>query len=325
MSESKRYTGINYFKAILVVGMIFGHSLSILTKNPPGLFGAFVTYINLVSFSGFYFAYGYLFQKVYMQRDSINARFLKGTFKTLIAFYICAICYRIFVDPGVWPNSKQIVDILILNDIPLYSEFLLSFFALSLLFFIFFKPLKRFLDSNIVILVLAAVSLLSTFIPYQYINSNQIGLLIGTYNFHAFSVLQYLVFFLLGVFFAKNNIIYTKLGLLISIVGTGSFCIYFVLKHAYPTRFPVSLLWLIGSFLFLYVYFILSEYLSKKIGLIRPLDSIGENTLFYLVVSDAALFAMKKAGQIQALSSILIGFAIILSIYYLTSIIRKTR
>ncbi|MBC8052923.1 MAG: hypothetical protein H7Y13_07650 [Sphingobacteriaceae bacterium] len=51
----------NYFKGFLVIGMIVTHSLQMLTV-PQGVFFAFSVYINLITFAGFMFSFGYVYQ-----------------------------------------------------------------------------------------------------------------------------------------------------------------------------------------------------------------------------------------------------------------------
>lgn len=40
----------NYFKALLVIGMICGHAVMLLSDSKTGLFYWFKTYINLITF-----------------------------------------------------------------------------------------------------------------------------------------------------------------------------------------------------------------------------------------------------------------------------------
>lgn len=83
-------------------------------------------------------------------------------------------------------------------------------------------------------LIAIIISLLMTFIPYQYIKINQIGLILGSCNFQSFPAIQYFSLFLIGIYFAKNNIISNFKLLIISLIATMIFFGFILVSHDFP-------------------------------------------------------------------------------------------
>lgn len=319
----------NYFKAFLVIGMLLGHAFMVI-PHPTGIILEewFITYINLITFSGFVFSFGYVFYKAYILRyETLGFRYLKSNMKSLLAFYISGIFSRMVYYPGEWLTPKALFSIVILQDIPLMSEFLAAFFVLGLLFFILFKPLKNIiLPRPKAILCMVILPLLSTFFPYQIVKINQLGLLVGSYQFFAFPVIQYLSLFFIGIYFAMEKIKFKTLYFILSICATGSFFAFIFINNTVPIRFSPSLWWILGSWLFLYIYYLLADFLYQKKTTIRFLNMIGENSLFFLVVSNVILFALAKVtGSISSVGCLLIGISLIIMIYFLAGIIRNPK
>lgn len=219
LEELNRDYAINYFKSLLVIGMIIGHCVQLLTDYRPQFIEYFSDYINLITFSGFTFSFGYVYYKAYIKKNILNKkRFLIPSYKTLFAFYISGFFFRLLVIPGRWLTFKEYVKILLLWDIPGYSEFLLSFFIISLLFCILFKCIKKYFENDNLIFIAIILSLAMTFFPYKYILINEFGLIIGSNKFPCFPIIQYSCLFFIGFYFAKNNIKYNKIIFVISCI-----------------------------------------------------------------------------------------------------------
>ena len=322
-----RSSALDIFKGLLVFGMILAHVIQILGDRNDYLLSAISKYINLISFSGFLFAFGYANYFAYFSKDfqSVKWRMFKTGLKILIAFYISGIAFRILFEKKAI-HLLDIIKIILLADIPRYSEFLASFAVITLLALALFKLIKTVLSSQIYFWLLNIFLLFTTFIPYERITINQLGLLIGTNNFTCFPVIQYSPLYLIGIYFARYKIKFNRIALLISSAFTLSLISYLFYTHKLPNRFPPSLFWIVGSAFFLYIYFLGSNLLAAKLKKIELLEKPGKNVLFYLLVSNILIFAIHSIYGNMSLGIVkvfILTGAILFVIDYLQDITRK--
>jgi hypothetical protein len=322
-----RSSALDIFKGLLVFGMILAHIIQILGNRNDYLLSAISKYINLISFSGFLFAFGYANYFAYFSKDFqvVKWRMFKTGLKILLAFYISGIASRIIFEKKAI-HLLDIIKIILLADIPAYSEFLASFAIITLLALVLFRLIKTVLSNKIYFWLLNIFLLFTTFIPYERITINQIGLLIGTNNFACFPVIQYSPLYLIGIYFARYQVKLNRIVLLISSTFTLSFISYLLYTHSLPNRFPPSLFWIVGSALFLYIYFLASNLLATKLNKIELLEKLGRNVLFYLLVSNIFIFAIHSIyGNMPwgIIKISLLTAAILFTVGYLQDITRK--
>jgi len=322
-----RSSALDIFKGLLVFGMILAHIIQILGNRNDYLLSAISKYINLISFSGFLFAFGYANYFAYFSKDFqvVKWRMFKTGLKILLAFYISGIASRILFEKKAI-HLLDIIKIILLADIPGYSEFLASFAIITLLALVLFRLIKTVLSNKIYFWLLNIFLLFTTFIPYERITINQIGLLIGTNNFACFPVIQYSPLYLIGIYFARYQVKLNRIVLLISSTFTLSFISYLLYTHSLPNRFPPSLFWIVGSALFLYIYFLASDLLATKLNKIELLEKLGRNVLFYLLVSNIFIFAIHSIyGNMPwgIIKISLLTAAILFTVGYLQDITRK--
>lgn len=208
MNNKGRNRSIDLFKGILIILMIISHILQLLFFSKNELL--FTKFVNLITFSGFMFSFGYVTYFAYISKDIDKLTFRKKMIKrfiiTMIVFYISSFAYRYFIDNYI--SLDVILDILFLKSIAGYSEFLLSFAFIYILIYLFKDIFNKM--NNKILLLLIIVSLLMTYFNYELINNNIIGVLLGTDQFNCFSIIQYLCYYILGIFIAKNKIIFNK-------------------------------------------------------------------------------------------------------------------
>lgn len=327
----KRVLAIDYMKSFLVIGMILAHTVQFLKKTAVGvlsiLLDRFSDYINLITFSGFLFCFGYACYVAYLRKDGKQARpkILITAFKILLAYYISAFSFRLLVNKDFPFTLSNCIKLLVLNDVPPYSEFLLPFFIIAILLLLFFSFAKNnigdFYFKLIIFLSLAA----ALFIPYDKISLNQLALIIGTHRFASFPVVQYLPYFLMGIYFAKNNVLPNRTHMLISFLLTALFIGYTIVYKSLPQRFPPTLFWITGSAFFLYCYYAGAMWLQNKEKHLSSLLSIGSNTLFYLLLSNLILFYIAGIVKVEGGMNILIGIMIVCDIYLLNYIVHKLK
>jgi hypothetical protein len=328
MPVRQRDTGLDVFKAILVIGMIYAHVLDIWRLSFMGSdFTSAV--LNVVSFSGFLFCFGYAAQIAYFSEERLNYRRIFATiYRPLLAFYLVGLYIEVFLLQQL-PALSDIVSVLLLSRLPLDSEFLPAFSLTLLASVVLLKPLRWILESRRRVLIACFLLLLTTFFPYQIIRMPQLGLLVGTTQDVSltFPVLQYFIFFLLGLYFGRNTLLDIPLVVkIMGLVGIAAFCVL-VLKMQAPERFPPSLGWILGGLAFVMIEYVVARFLDKWALVRRWLVPIGENTLIYLVISNMMLFGIRRIvlSQVNFVVSLLCTAFVVVGIYYLLSITRRIK
>ncbi|RCX16489.1 hypothetical protein DFP94_112109 [Fontibacillus phaseoli] len=298
MAVRQRERAIDLFKGLLVFGMVYCHSLQFFSD--PMIFPQgqkWIDLINLITFSGFVFSFGYVCQLAYYSKPLAEVwhRMLAAAFKTLLAFYISGTAYRLFIDksPLEW---ETIQPILLLNDMPGWSEFLASFTYLIALGLLLFVPLKWLVGRKWVGFAAAGLLLLTTWIPYGYIHAAAWAPLLGTRDFASFPVLQYFPYYLLGMLFARYRIGWDWRVLAGAAIASGAFAWKWLsgADASLPERFPPSVWWIAGPALLLYGYYLLSRVMEKYPLPFMPLEAMGRNVLWFLVMSNVLIFALKS-------------------------------
>lgn len=304
MAGKERNQALDGMKGLLVYGMIYTHVLQFF--GPRDLVETVITdFFNLITFSGFLFCFGYSNQLAYYAKPfrSVVRRMAATALKTLAAFYISGIWFRVFVD-GRELRWVVIKPILLLEDIPGWSEFLITFTLISMLGIVCFPLFQRMTERKWVFWIICALLLLTAFIPYEHVTVTQLGLLIGTTQFSSFPAVQYLPYYLIGTYFAKHQLGCRPLYLIGSFIATGVFIGSWIAGGlVLPQRFPPSLPWIAGAAGFLYLYFIGSNVLTKYTRRISWLTVPGTHVLFFLLISNIVIFSLDGSRHGMVLSA----------------------
>ncbi|SEN60164.1 acyltransferase family protein [Paenibacillus sp. OV219] len=307
----KRERAIDLFKGLLVLGMVYCHTLQFFSDQqiyPNGQ--RVIDVINLITFSGFVFSFGYVSQLAYYTKSFRQAapRMLVAAVKTLGAFYVSGLAYRLFID-GKLLSWATVRPILLLQDMPGWSEFLWSFTYLMIAGLILFVPLKALAGRQWLGFAAAGLLLLTTWLPYGSIHAMKLGPLIGTRDFASFPVLQYFPYYLVGILFARYRISWDWRVLALAAALSGAF-LWRLIAHdgALPERFPPSVWWIIGPALLLYGYFLLGKLMERYPAPFVVFETMGRNVLWYLVMSNVIIFALKGNQQGNVLVSAQSGF-----------------
>lgn len=305
-----RERAIDLFKGLLVIGMVYCHTLQFFSDPqvyPNGQ--TVIDIVNLITFSGFVFGFGYVSQLAYYAKPFRQAapRMLLTALKTLIGFYVSGIAYRLFIDGRrlSWDNIRPILTI---NDMPGWSEFLVSFTYLMLAGLVLFVPLRCLAERRWLGFAAAGALLLTTLIPYGSIHGMKLGPLIGTRDFASFPVLQYFPYYLIGMLFARYRIGWNWKVLVGAAAATGAFLWKWLSAEdrVLPERFPPSVWWIVGPALLLYGYYLLARQMERVPRPFAPIEALGRNVLWYLVLSNVLIFAL-KSNQPDTLVSALDG------------------
>lgn len=319
-NRKRRVTYLDTTKGILVLIMVMTHVIQFFGSGAL-LMNLFSVAGNLVAFSGFLFCFGYGSYLSYFGREKTpKARMFKNSLKILIAFYISGISYRFFVDKSI--DLSGIINVLLLFDIPGYSEFLLSFFIIILLSAVFPKQFRMIVTNKVYLAIAIILSLTFTYIDYSLIKISQVGLVLGTTDYSAFPVVQYLPLFLTGSYFAFKRIGLDWTVVLISVFLLIEFAIFSLLRGGLPSRFPPSAMWIAGSFGLVYACYILGYFLDKIPIVAGALRAIGANVLYWFVTSNIAIFSLTLSVKRNSLSilGVIIVYVILVAIIYCVAI-----
>ena len=298
ISINTRDHSVDYFKGLLVIGMVYTHVLQFFSDE--SIFPAIqysTQFFNLITFSGFVFCFGYVCQIAYYCKPFqivYKKMFLTGL-KTLMAFYLSGLAFQVYV--GNQPlNMETIIPILLLEVIPGWSEFLVSFSLIILVGLALFHVFVWMSNRPRLFWMICFLLLLTTWLDYDAVTIPQLGLFVGTTSFPTFPVVQYLPFYLIGLYFAKHRIGFQWNHLFVSSVGTILFLYYLLSRDMQlPERFPPNIYWVVGPTLILYGYYMFSKVLDrwgKGLGFLRMM---GENVLVYLLLSNLFIFSLDSS------------------------------
>lgn len=196
-----RDRSLDLFKGLLVLLMTWCHFIQ--------FFGAVDLFpiardieivINLLVFPGFVFAFGVATALSFYSKPFSAAapRMVLSALKSLGAFYLSGIAFRVLYE-GKPFSFGTVQRILLLQDLPGWSEFLASFAALALMALFLYWPLKRLRDKPLWLLFLSLCCLALCYLPYERIRHPLLRLFFGTTVYASFPPFQYFLYFLAGL------------------------------------------------------------------------------------------------------------------------------
>ena len=287
-----REKSLDFMKGMITILMIAAHIFQFFMINNQGLY-FFSNYVNLTTFSAFLFCFGYVCNIAYFSTDSLpRKRIFIHIIKTLIAFYISAFGFEMIVLNTM--NYHGLLKVLRFSRISGYSEFLLSFVYLYVIIFVFGEQIKKILNNNYLMILMITLSLFFACIPYDKVTKIQLSPLLGSNSIPSFPIVQYFSYFLIGAFLSNKKIFFNKGLLLGAICGSVCFLIYTLNLKMMPSRFPPKILWVIGGYFPVYVYYIFSKKINKNSSFANLCIFLGKKTLICLVVSNLILFLSKR-------------------------------
>ncbi|MBK8823284.1 MAG: hypothetical protein IPN58_11920 [Anaerolineales bacterium] len=326
MSQPKKQYSldIDILKALLVLGMIIVHAISLLADAPTReLTEGFVVVIGLVSFSGFLFSFGYTTWLSYFSSDAPITRILPTVFRIIVTYYISAFIYILFVERAY--SKADILRVFTISRMVSYSEFLLAFALTLLLGFLLKHPIRFIMERPRYFFITIFVFSLTIFLPNQWVQSAFLSMFISSSSIYSFPVFVYFPIYLIGMYFARYQI---KPNLLLGLAGMA---VYFLFNgYLKIVRFPPSLSFILLSMFFLLVWYAIARFLSQWQMVNRLLAPIGVNALFYLLMSNIIIFAFRGAmpklgGAMTLKTTAEVSVAIIAMIYFMTTIVRQVK
>lgn len=308
-----RHTLIDVVKGMLVAGMVLAHVAQLLVADPRPL-EFFSDTANLISFPGYFFCFGFAAWLAYWRKDSMRwASILRTALKCYLAFVLSGLAFKIWVAHA--PADAGLAGhVLLLRDIPGYSEFLLAF-PLALLAGSLLPGLVRGATASRLNLALAClISLAATLLGKSAGRDPLLGLWIGGVEFAYFPVVPYAPLLLGGIYTARHGLPLGKKPMLMALAVT-ALCLYARRHGMTEQRFPPTALWIIRSFAGFYLFLGLAGVLhrSRWQRLSNYFSAVGRHVLLYLLCSNLLIFYLHHAlgGRTLAVSNgVLVYFCI---------------
>jgi len=330
-----RKLSIEYVKAILVIIMVLTHSFTFVGTLTPGELDSQLYYFlsvmgKLIIFSGFIFCFGYASYHAYLAKsfETVKPNLIRTAKNQLIGYYLSALLAVVLLPiPGRTGQKVALTDVwdvLRLQYVAPFSEFLLTYFLITVCNLLFFRYVSAAAQSSKTLIILGSLSVASTLlIPYDLFIDNPLGLLIGSRNYASFPLVQYLCFYVAGIYFARFNVTWRWPIAVVSVLGTSAFLLYYNYTGELPARFPPATVWICGSWGILYGLYLLVSRLVDRGFRSALLLKVGSNTLLFLILSNSFLFAINGRFKTTPFGALLVGVLILTACGYIIRITRK--
>lgn len=312
---------IDICKGILTFTMILCHCIQFFGHEDRGVAMVLVNVINITTFSGFLFCFGYASDLAYYRKEwrTSAPRMAKNAIRILLAFYISGLAYMICVEDKIF-RQDLIMEILLLKRYPGWSEFLASFAAVLAVGIVLFPVWKKM--NGWIMAAVAAVSAAACFLPYGKVHNSWLALLIGSRDFITFPVVQYGVFFAAGIWMCRKEISWNLWIFLGTVLAVVPGVVQLAQTGNLPERFPPSVFYIAGGMIFVYSYYVLSCFLEKVREkkkwleiLTGYLEQIGKESLYYLLLSNIIIFALKGSSfSYRSETYAYVSFVVILTV-----------
>ncbi len=287
---------IDRIRGFLVLIMVYAHVLQFFGNGEayPAI-PRIIDVINILVFPTFVFCFGRSSSIAYLQKPFKAAapRLVKTVLTLYAVFALSGLGFRILREGAAF-NTITVEKILLLNDIPGWSEFLAAFAAYALVVLLLLRPLQWLSIRLVPTLAACAVCLSLCFLPYGLIQSNQIGLFIGSRSFACFPAVQYAPYLLAGINWQttkKHGWSWTFIGLGATLAG-----VVYTVVNGLPERFPPSLAWVLLTGFFPPAMSFLAARIKTLPRYLNLVDSVmrgvGRKSLFYLLSSNLVIFAL---------------------------------
>lgn len=318
---------IDALKGILTIGMVWGHMTGGYTGVQNNALVEVIRVILMMTiFSGFVFCMGYIMQKTYFEKDIPPvSKMLRSSFRALAGYYISAFGYFL-IFKGAF-NWEVVRDTLLLRQLGSISEFLLPFALIPLVTILLTAPLKKYIlssDRNTFLAIF--ILLMTTFIPYDRIQSPYLAIFIGSARGVYYPIIQFYALFLMGAYYASRRVEIDMRHLVVAVFTLIVVISSTVFGNTF-SRFPPSFGWVVCSAAIFFLWY----WIAKRISSMRLtsfiLIPLGANSLFVLVVSNIIIFGLSKAmiGALDTLGATLLTGVILVIVYLLMSFVRSTK
>lgn len=285
-----RAADLDLFKTMLVWGMITAHCIQLLAFRPKPPAMVVSDLVNLITFSGFMFAFGWGLGLSRGAPKSLRTR-LSPVLLLGVATLVSEFAFMALVEKAKF-TPELLWNMLTFSRLYGWSEFLASFFVLYLVIAVA-RPLLIAIGERWYLMVPAATACLAATWIMVSLDVPLLATIVGTTNFASFPILPYLPWFLLGIFYARNPGRPLVVDWVLAAIATGLCALWTAYYGDYPGRFPPTVLWVVGPALILLLYFAFARFVAGRITLPRWLLGTGRHVLAALLVSNLIIFGLR--------------------------------
>lgn len=289
----KREFTLDILKSIAVVLMSFVHVNSLLYSG-NGILDKITFLGATVCFSVFLFSIGFVNgKKMEEKKEDSWAKVLKKTFWIYIVYIIFGVFSFFLVKKSI--SLKDAFSIALLQNLPEYTEFLVSIMFFTIFSKLIFKPFQRLLNKPYILIELSLLffivgSILCTIDLSQpvliWFQKHLVGLEDGT---HVFPVFQYLSIYIMGILFAKY-----KSKITYSWVFSLSFLFLVVLMALGAPgwyRWPPSLNFMLYGIIFISFLMFILDFIKEK-PFLKYFTVFGRNSFLSFLILTTATFLL---------------------------------
>ena len=309
-----RNGSIDVGRGLLVVMMVYCHVLQFF--GSPAIFPVeydLMNVINLSVFPTFTFFFGMTCAYAYLNKTYRQAlpRLIKTCLRIYVVFVISGVGYRVLRENGQF-NTETAKKVLLLLDIPGWSEFLISFSAYALMLMVLFPFFKWIKDRLQMYLLVSLACLGFCFIDYDSVLLPHVSLLIGGTGFAYFPAVQYMPYFLAGIICADADQKTKRFLAAIAGIASGIGIVYWI-KEGMPSRFPPHYAWILlsaGNTALIALLGNTLDRLRKSNGhrgfriLVMALENMGARSLYLLLASNLVIFTLSGSAAIPEVAGI---------------------
>ena len=296
MPEARPSTGgraadLDLLKTLLVWGMITAHCIQLLAVRPKPPALAISDFINLITFSGFMFAFG--LGVGLSKRDKGWGQRLWPVLLLVLATWISELAFITLVDKQPL-TPDLLVSVFTLSRLYGWSEFLASFAVLYLIIAVARPLLVRIATSPLLLCATILLCFGSTWIVVS-LDVPLLATIVGTTNFASFPLLAYLPWFLVGIAFGRDRARPGRIDWLLAAIASAAFA-YYLWRYGgeLPGRFPPTILWIVGPALPILLYLVVSRALAATGRVPRLLLAPGRHVLASLLLSNLVIFGLRN-------------------------------
>lgn len=312
----QRNDAIDVFKGLTALFMVLAHVIYFAKTGDQAFFSQALVFINLTTFTTLLFLSGIGCYLAYLRTDISAQEFSAKKNKLITKFVKLVFCFYLIALVGNLPALldqsidpiTQLIEIVVLIDLPTYAEFLITFMFFYLLIY-FLRPLIKKITNNFILVVIVSVLcyLLGMYIYQMQIPSQLLSLksiIAGNSDWYRFPILQYVPVFLIGAYFGKliayqDQQLENRLKKILTIFFVVLAIISFGLKLAWQQN-PLEMRWppdysflIIGVTYAMLMIFIIEKVVSKF--KFKMLDYVGKNLFDFYLVHIILLYVVKYA------------------------------